>query len=93
MLPINGIKDRASAIVILLTSLLMIPAGLLPLYFGETSMYSAIIITGLALWMVFYSAKLVQTKDDKMALKVMFASFAYLPLTQLALMFDKIFIM
>lgn len=93
MLPINGVKDRASAIVILVTSLLMIPAGLLPFYFGETTIVSGIIITGLALWMVYYSAKLVQTKDDKMALKVMFASFAYLPLTQLALMFDKIFLM
>ena len=93
MMPINGVKDRASAIVILVTALLMIPAGLLPMYFGETSIYSAVLITGLALWMVYYAAKLVQTKDDKMALKVMFASFAYLPLTQLALMFDKIFIM
>jgi protoheme IX farnesyltransferase len=93
LLPINGKRDSASAWVILLTSLLMIPAGLLPFYFGETSIYSGIIITLLALWMVYYSAKLVQTKDDKMALKIMFASFAYLPLTQLALMFDKIFLM
>ncbi len=93
MLPINGIRDRASALVILGTSLLMIPAGLLPYYFGETSIYSGVIVTALALWMVYYSVKLVQTKDDKMALKIMFTSFAYLPLTQLALMFDKIFIM
>ncbi len=93
MMPINGVKDRASAIVILVTALLMIPAGLLPYYFGETTIYSGIIITALALWMVYYAAKLVQTKDDKMALKVMFTSFAYLPLTQLALMFDKIFLM
>ncbi len=93
LLPINGKRDQASAWVILLTSLLMIPAGLLPYYFGETSIYSAILITLLAMWMVYYSIKLVQTKEDKMALKVMFASFAYLPLAQLALMFDKIFIM
>jgi len=93
LLPINGLKDKASATVILLTSLLMIPAGLLPLYFGETTIYSAIIITGLALWMVYYSVKLYATLDDKMALKIMFASFAYLPIAQLALMFDKIFLM
>ncbi len=86
LLPINGKRDQASAWVILLTSLLMIPAGLLPYYFGETSIYSAILITLLAMWMVYYSIKLVQTKEDKMALKVMFASFAYLPLAQLALM-------
>ncbi len=93
LLPINGLKDKASATVILLTSLAMIPAGLLPYYFGETSIYSAIVITALAFWMVYYSAKLFSTLDDKMALKIMFASFAYLPLAQLALMFDKIFIM
>ena len=93
LLPINGKKDIASAWVILFTSLLMIPAGLLPFYFGETTIYSGVLITLLALWMVYYSVKLVQTKDDKMALKIMFASFAYLPLTQLALMFDKIFLM
>ena len=93
LLPINGLKDNASAIVILLTSLLMIPAGLLPYYFGETSIVSGVIITALALGMVYYSVKLVQTKSDKMAIKIMFASFVYLPLTQLALMFDKIFLM
>lgn len=93
LLPINGLKDKASAVVILLTSLLMIPAGLLPYYIGETSIYSGIIITALALWMVYYSIKLVQTKSDKMAIKIMFASFAYLPLAQLALMFDKMFLM
>ena len=93
LLPFNGQKDATSAWVILITSLLMVPAGLLPYYIGETSIYSGIIITLLALWMVYYSVKLVQTKDDKMALKIMFASFAYLPLTQLALMFDKIFLM
>lgn len=93
LLPINGKRDGASAWVILLTSLLMIPAGLLPFYFGETTIYSGVIITLLALWMVYYSVKLVQTRDEKMALKIMFASFAYLPLTQLALMFDKIFLM
>ena len=93
LLPFNGQKDATSAWVILITSLLMVPAGLLPYYIGETSIYSGIIITLLALWMVYYSVKLVRTKDDKMALKIMFASFAYLPLTQLALMFDKIFLM
>lgn len=93
LLPINGERDSASAWVIVITALLMIPAGLLPFYFGETTIYSGIIITLLALWMVYYSVKLLQTKDDKMALKIMFASFAYLPLTQLALMFDKIFLM
>ena len=93
LLPINNKKDKASATVILLTALLMIPAGLLPFYFGETSIYSAIIITGLAVWMVYYSVRLFKTLDDKMALKIMFASFAYLPIAQLALMFDKIFLM
>lgn len=93
LLPINGKKDKASAWVILLTSLIMIPVGLLPVYLGETSIYSAILITGLALWMVYYAAKLVATLDEKMALKVMFTSFAYLPLTQLALTLDKIFLM
>lgn len=93
LLPINGKKDKASAIVILLTSVAMVPVGLLPLWLGETSVYSAVLITALALWMVFYSFRLVATLDDKMALKVMFTSFAYLPLTQLALTLDKIFLM
>jgi protoheme IX farnesyltransferase len=93
LLPINGLKDKASAWVILLTALLMVPAGLLPYYFGETSVYSAVLVTLSALFMVAYAVKLVQTKEDKMALKIMFASFVYLPVVQLALMFDKIFIM
>jgi protoheme IX farnesyltransferase len=89
LLPINGEKDKSSALVILATSLFMIPVGLLPFYVGETSIWSAMVITGLAVWMVYYSFKLWRALDDKMALKVMFTSFAYLPLAQLALMFDK----
>lgn len=92
LLPINNQRDAASAWVILLTSIAMVPVGLLPFYIGETTIFSAIFITAMALWMVFYSVKLVLTLDEKMALRVMFVSFAYLPLVQLALMFDKLFL-
>ena len=92
LLPINNQRDAASAWVILLTSIAMVPVGLLPFYIEETTIFSAIFITAMALWMVFYSVKLVLTLDEKMALRVMFVSFAYLPLVQLALMFDKLFL-
>lgn len=92
LLPINGKKDDASAWLILLSSIAMIPVGLIPYYIGVNSIYSAVIITILALFGVYFAFKLLQEKNDAMALKVMFASFLYLPVTQLALTFDRFYL-
>ncbi len=93
LLPGNGEKDKSAAGIIMLSTLAMIPVGLTPLLIGISGVFSATVITLLGLWMAWYAVKLYRTRDDKMALKLMFSSFAYLPLAQISLLIDKMLFM
>ena len=90
LLPSQNGKDRFSAFQTIIYSLFLIPVSLTPYYFGMTGIVSAIIIAILGVWFAYYSVVLYRTLGDKAALKLMFASFVYLPIVQLALLFDKI---
>lgn len=81
-------RDKVSAFMVLLSTLLMIPVGLLPLYFGFGGyIVSAVSVIG-ALVFSWYGLKLFIQCDLASARKVMFTSFLYLPLIQLILLFD-----
>ncbi|TDO21561.1 heme o synthase [Pedobacter duraquae] len=86
----SGKRDQISAVVILITTLLTIPAGLLPTYYGFGGYYVGGISLIAGLFFSYYGAQLVIKKDLASARKVMFCSFFYLPLVQLALLFDLI---
>lgn len=90
LLPSPGGKDRSSAFQSLVYSLFLIPTSLLPFYFELSGWISAIVIGIAGLWFAWYSYKLYSTLDDKVATKIMFASFLYLPVVQIALVLDKI---
>lgn len=90
LLPSQNGKDKFSAFQTLVYSLFLIPVSLTPYYFGMTGNVSAVVIAILGVWFAFYSVILFRTLGEKAALKLMFASFIYLPIVQLALLFDKI---
>jgi protoheme IX farnesyltransferase len=71
-------------------AMFLIPISLLPFYFGVTGVVSAIIAIILGAYYAYYAFKLYKTVDDKAATKLMFASFVYLPVVQVALWLDKI---
>jgi len=83
-------KDAVSAWMIFISAALMIPVGLLPMYYGFGGWVFTIVSVLGGLLFAYYGMKHVQERTDATAKKVMFTSFFYLPLTQLVLLFDFI---
>ncbi len=83
-------RDTGTAVYILMSSIMMIPVGLLPWMLGFGGLITAItgVIGGLAFCL--YSIKLLKKLDIASAKSVMFCSFFYLPVMQLVLLFDFI---
>jgi protoheme IX farnesyltransferase len=76
MLPTPGNRDLRTAFQIMTYTVLLIPVSLLPLVCG-------VLFTLL-------TVRLMRTQDRKAALSIMFASFLYLPIVQIALLLDKV---
>lgn len=90
LLPNGGRKDLNTAINIMIYTLFLLPLGLLPAYFGITGINSAIIATICGCGFLAQTFSLMRDNSDKAALKIMFGSFLYLPIVQIAYMLDKI---
>lgn len=90
LLPNNGRKDLNTAINIMIYTLFLLPLGLLPTYFGVTGLNSAVIATICGCGFLAQTFSLMRDNSDKAALKIMFGSFLYLPIVQIAYMLDKI---
>lgn len=90
LLPGGRTPDRASASMILLYTLFVIPVGMLPWTFGFVGPFAlaAAVIGGLI--MVVPAFQLFLSQDRKDARRLMFASFIYLPLVQLAYVLDTL---
>ncbi|OYD43962.1 protoheme IX farnesyltransferase [Sphingobacterium cellulitidis] len=83
-------KDKLSAWFILISCLLMIPIGFLPMYYGIGGWVFTILSLIGGLLFTWYGLQHLQKMEVSTAKKIMFTSFAYLPLTQLVLLFDFI---
>jgi heme o synthase len=90
MLPSTPGRDKGTAFQTLVFSLALIPLGMLPMQYGISGITSGIVGILGGLMLSYYSYRLLKTCDTKDAKKLMFASFIYLPLVQLAYLFDKI---
>lgn len=89
MLPSYG-KHKNTALQNLAFTLLLIPIGFLPTQEGFTGLTSGIIAMLAGLVMTYFAFRLYKTCDNKDAKRLMFASFLYLPLVQIAYLLDKI---
>jgi protoheme IX farnesyltransferase len=89
LLPADKGPTKFTAIQGIMYSVLMIPVGLLPYYFGYTGLTSAIVVMACNVFMVVQSIRLYQQMDVKAARRVMFSSYIYLPIVLLALLADK----
>lgn len=83
-------KDKISAFMVLFSSVLLIPVGLLPTLMGFGGYVVGAVSTLGAFMFVWYSVQLYRRLDTASAKKVMFTSFFYLPVIQLTLLFDFI---
>ena len=72
-------------------TLSLIPLALLPQYFGVGNLFSTIVLIACGIYFSIQAIQLYNTCSDKAARKLMFGSFFYLPLIQLALLIGKMF--
>jgi len=89
MLPSSGGRDRASAFQILVYTLFLLPISLTPYFFGMVGPLSLAVITICGLIFIYQAQKVFNQLTVKDAQSLMFGSFAYLPVVQLAIMFGK----
>jgi heme o synthase len=90
MLPSEGGRNKASAFQILVYTLGLLPVSLTPWLFNISGWISGIIVLICGLVFLYQAIQLYRNCDLKSAQKLMFGSFVYLPLVQMAMMFDKI---
>ena len=96
MLP-SGKKDKSTALQIILYTVWMIIASLLPFAMSylivNPKLYitpvSAIIVFLVGLWMLFYAVKLYQLRTAKAARTLMLVSVSYISLLQIVYIIDK----
>ena len=92
MLP-TGKKDKGTALQVILYTVWLILASLLPV-FGYTGRFyitpvTAVIVFLLGLWMLLYAVKLYKERTAKAARTLMLVSVSYITLLQLVYIFDK----
>ncbi|WP_371811649.1 heme o synthase [Flavobacterium sp. M31R6] len=92
MLP-TGKKDKGTSLQIILYTIWLIIASLLPAlgYTGRLFItpVASILVLCLGLWMLFYSVRLYQIKTAKAARTLMLVSVSYITLLQLVYILDK----
>jgi protoheme IX farnesyltransferase len=92
MLP-TGKKDKGTALQIILYTVWLIIASLLPAlgYTGQLFItpIAAVLVFLLGLWMLFYALKLYKLRTSKAARTLMLVSVSYITLLQFIYIFDK----
>ncbi|MDB5249045.1 MAG: heme synthase, protoheme farnesyltransferase, partial [Segetibacter sp.] len=90
LLPADKGPTKFTALQSIMYSIVMVPVGMLPYYFGMTGNVSLWIVIACNLFMVVQCMRLYIEMDVKAARRVMFSSYIYLPIVLLALLADKI---
>ena len=89
LLPSLGGQDKRSAFIIMVYTALVIPVGMLPWGFDMLGAFSATVAVVLGILFLIPAVRLYQTCEMKYATRLMFFSFIYLPLIQLAFVLDR----
>lgn len=90
LLPSTGGTDGRSAFIILLYTLFVIPVGMLPWVFGFVGPWAMATAVALGAVMLWPAWRLMVTRDRADARRLMFASFLYLPVVQVAYVLDRL---
>lgn len=90
LLPSKGGKDFSTTIQISLLTLFLLPVGWLPYELGMSGITSALVATVCGALFLGQTFLLMKKCSDKTALQLMFGSFIYLPIVQVAFLLDKI---
>jgi len=90
LLPSEEGPTKFTAMQTVIYSMLMVPVGMLPYYFGISGILAFWILLVCNFWMVYVSINLVIKMNVAAARKVMFSSYFYLMIVFLALLLDKV---
>ncbi|MEA5457908.1 heme o synthase [Arcicella sp. LKC2W] len=90
MLPNNGHKDIRTALTMMIYTIFLVPCGFIPHFLGMTGFNSAIIAVLCGVLFLSQTFYLMSKTTDKAALMMMFGSFIYLPIVEIAFLMDKI---
>jgi heme o synthase len=86
----NGKKDKNSAFQIVLYCVFLIIVSWFPYFIGMSGIISSLVVFATCIYFLYTAIQLYKNETDKAALTVMFASFIYLPVSQIAFLLDKI---
>lgn len=89
LLPNQGGKDLNTAMTIMTYTLFLLPFGWLPYELGMTGIRSALVAMLCAILFLAQTFYLMRKTSDRAALMLMFGSFIYLPIVQIAYLLDK----
>lgn len=80
-------RDKSSAFQILVYTMFLIPTSALPFFFNMTGIIGTSIVLLCGILFFYQAYRLFTTLDTKAASRLMFGSFIYLPVVQLAYLF------
>jgi protoheme IX farnesyltransferase len=86
----TGKRDRASAIITFILTLILLPVSLLPTIYGYGGYFVGAVSLVMSVIFLYQAYNLLRTLQIKQAQKLMFGSFYYLPIVQLMFLFDFI---
>jgi len=86
----TGKRDRVSAVITFIFTLVLVPVSLLPTFYGYGGNYVGGVSLVMSLIFLYQAFVLMRTLEIKSARQLMFGSFLYLPVVQLMFLFDFI---
>jgi protoheme IX farnesyltransferase len=90
LLPSGGERNFNTAFSMMSYTLFLVPIGLLPAQYGMTGTVSVIVVTLSAALFLAQNLYLMKVQTDRAAKLMMFGSFLYLPIVQIAFLLDKV---
>ena len=86
----TGKRDKISATITFVLTLILLPVSLLPTYYGYGGYYVGAVSLAMSILFLYQAFNLLRTLEIRSAQKLMFGSFYYLPVVQLMFLFDFI---
>lgn len=90
LLPLDNTKSLYTALVVLAFTLILLPLSILPTQLGFTGTVSLWVAVAAGVAFLYLNFQLVKHGTDRKALQLMFGSFLYLPIVQIAYVLDKV---
>ncbi len=83
-------RDKSTALQTVFYALCLVPMSLLPYYLNISGLIACAVMGAMGVFYLVYAVRLYLECTDQAARKLMFASFAYLPVVLITLVLDKI---